>query len=565
MLGGALLIAVTLPCVVPGAAAQRARPGDDAARTAQRAFEAERRDALPQVAGHRGSCDVAIGRLCYWADDDDSLHATERPAVRLARARLRALLDSLGTSDPGSAYLAGQRVRYALDAGDTAGAVALADRCAATPWWCNALRGLAQHRAGNEAASAAAFDSALAAMPDTLRCDWLDVHDWLPPGTHPTDARGSLCVRREREAARLLWLAAPLMSWRPRATRDELLSRRTMIAILTGTATPHAMRWGSDMAEMTLRYGWPSRWAREAGAVVPRDAPDLHVFGDDPLPSFAVVPDHHALNAPFAALPNDWRLAGQRDSPMRYAPGWLRSIDTLPVQIARFRRAGGDSMAVVAVYDAWLPLRGDTDRLRAAMVLARAPDTSLTLVQDGAARAEFFLLVGPAEPVLAAVEVVDSAQARAVRWRAGLAPLKRSALVSDLLVGLAGPERLPTTLDSAAGRSIASLRVSVNDTLALYWESYARPASGRPARVALRLTALDRGGLGRVVRWLGFSHGRRPVSLAWDDPGAADGAVGRSLRLAIPDVPPGRYRLELVVTADGAHDTAARDITIVAR
>jgi hypothetical protein len=335
-----------------------------------------------------------------------------------------------------------------------------------------------------------------------------------------------------------------------------------MTATLAGTATPHRLAWGSDIAEVSLRYGWPDRWAREEDVAITLAPPAVRVVGDEPTPSFSFVPDRHALESPFAALPNDWQLVGDHEPPMRYAPGWLRKIDTLPVQIARFRRAGGDSMTVVAVYDARASLRDDTDHVSAAAVLALAPESTVTVVHPDAAPLGVVTLAGPARPALAAVEVVDSAGGRAARWRAGVAPLARSALVSDLLVGLAGHEPLPLTLDSAARRVIASLRVTPRDTIALYWESYARATPGHPARVSLRLTALSGGVLERIARSLGLAHAGQALSMVWDDPGAADASVGRSLRIAISDVPPGRYRIELVVEADGVRDAAAREIVV---
>ena len=572
-LAAASLLAAPLARVPLAAGAQRERSSAErAARDAQRKFESYRRLQLPRVAAREGGCDVTIGRFCYWDDNSDAPLPAERPGVGRARATLRALLDSLSALDSSSDYIAGQRVRYALESGEALSAATLLDGCAATPWWCLALRGLAWHHAGDEPRSAAAFDSALATMPDTLRCAWLDLRKWLPSGMHLSSSKHPDCAERERLSARVFWLSAPLLSWRPEATRDEFLARRTILAILSGTATPHRISWGSDLVEVALRFGWPDRWAREDAAVGALSTPEISVVGHEPTPSFIFVPERHALESPLEASPDDWRLAGNRKPPMRYAPGWLTIIDTLPIQIARFLRAGGDSMVIVAAFDARASLLGGDSAtadpavgdstVRAAALLAVAAESTLAAGQSSGAFSGAITLQAASRPALAAVEVVDSARARAARWRGAVAPLDRSVLVSDLLVGIAGAAVPPILLDSAVPHAIAPLRVSAGDTIALYWESYARATPDHPARVALRLVPLSRGFMSRIGRALGLARAEPPVSLAWNDPGRAAAEVGRSLRVAIPAVPRGSYRIELVVEAGGVRGTTSRRIVV---
>jgi hypothetical protein len=603
VLVSASLLATALACVPSAAGAQRPRtPAERAARDAQRSFESYRRFQLPHVVARGDGCDVTIGRFCYWDDNKDSPLPAERASIGRARERLRAALDSLGALDSSSDYIAGQSVRYALEANDADAATALLEDCAATPWWCLALRGLAWHRAGDESRSAAAFDSALVVMPDALRCEWLDVEKWLPPGTHLWD-EDTDCAERQRLGARVLWLAAPLLTWRPEATRDELLARRTLLRILRGTSTPHRIGWGSDLVEMALRFGWPDSWAREDEAINSLAMPQVRVVGHEPTPSFNFVPDRDALESPLEASPDDWQLTGNRKPPMRYAPGWLTTIDTLPVQIARFLRAGGDSMVIVAAFDARAMLAdsavtfgGSSDSYmddggvtasseseasstaasdtspsapdsgatpRAAALLAVSADSILAASEAPRDSSGAIVLASARRPVLAAVEVVDSARSRAARWRGAVQPLDSSALVSDILVGLAaGGAPPPILLESAVPRAIAPLLVSAGDTIALYWESYAHATPDHPARVALRLVPLSSGFFSRIARSLGLKHREPPVSLAWDDPGRTGSQPGRALRVAIPDVPEGSYRIELVVQAGGRRGSAARKIVV---
>jgi type II secretory pathway pseudopilin PulG len=564
LLVAASLLVASLTRVPLASGAQRELSrAERAARDAQREFESYRRFRLPRVYPRGGECDLTIGRFCYWDDNYDAVLPPERPGVDSARTRLRSTLDSLSALDSSSDYIAGQRVRYALEAGDAISGVALLDGCAATRWWCLALRGLVWHRVGDASHSTATFDSALVAMPDTLRCDWMDLRDWLPSGTDLSDSKHPDCAEQERLSARVLWLAAPLLSWRPAATRDEFLSRRTMLAILSETATPHRISWGSDLEELTLRFGWPDRWAREEEMSYSMlTTPEVKVVGHEPTPSFSFVPDRHALESPLEASPDDWELMKNRRPPMRYAPGWLTFIDTLPVQIARFNRAGGDSMVIVAAFNGRASLGDGDSTLHAAALLAVAAESTLASGHSPGAVKGAVTLAAANRPALAAVEIVDSTNLRAARWRGAVAPLERSALVSDLLVGIAGSAAPPILLDSAAPHAMAPLQLSPGDTMALYWETYAHPTPDHPTRVALRLVPLSAGFFGRIGRVFGLSHPDPPVSLAWDDPGRAAAEVGRSLRVAIPDVPRGKYRIELVVDAGGRRGRAARKIVV---
>ena len=558
------LVAVGLVCVCAHVPAQSlATLPEQEARHAQREFEVLRRALLPRVPARTGGCDFTIGDLCYWDDNAEQPLPPERPRVARARDELRSSLDSLGAIDSANDYIVGQRVRYAIEAGDTAGAAAAVAHCAATAWWCEALRGFAWHRTGAEAASAAAFDSALAEMPDSLRCKWLDVRAWIPSGTRadPHDDPKH-CAARDAMSARVFWLSAPLLTWRRDAVRDELFSRRTLITLLSGTANPQFTYWRWDSEKLSLRYGWPDQWAREDAPIGSVDFAGVYIVGDEPRPSFSVVPTQRALEAPFTAKPGDWHLIENRTALMRYAPRWLRSIDTLPVQIARFR-AHGDSMVVVAAYDGHALVDSGSRSMVAAASLSTglAPESTLAIGLTTSAPAGAIVLVAPARPALGAVEVFDSVGGRAARWRAGIAPLPQSAAISDLLVGRAGSEFDARTPDAAARAAISTLRVGVRDTLALYWETYLRPPPGVPVRVTVRLTRAA-GLFGRMGRALGLGHAHVGPALSWED-ASPDSIPGHSIRFGVADLPPGRYRIEVTVQTPHAHGTAARDIDVV--
>src|SRR6185312_13893393 len=111
---------------------------------------------------------------------------------------------------------------------------------------------------------------------------------------------------------------------------------------------------------------------------------------------------------PFDAKPADWAVTNEATTQMQYAPGWLRAIDTMTVQIARFLR--GDTMVVVAVYDG----RRVMDSVRPTAIAAAslsaglAPESTLDLRRTPAGRTGVLVLRAQMRPVLAAVEVIDS-------------------------------------------------------------------------------------------------------------------------------------------------------------
>jgi hypothetical protein len=134
-----------------------------------------------------------------------------------------------------------------------------------------------------------------------------------------------------------------------------------------------------------------------------------------------------------------------------------------------------------------------------------SPESTLAASEAPEDSSGAIVLASARRPVLAAVEVVDSARSRAARWRGAVQPLDSSALLSDILVGLAaGGAPPPILLDSAVPGAIAPLHVSARETIALIWESYAHATREHPARVALRLVPLSSGFFGRVARALGL-------------------------------------------------------------
>src|SRR5260370_28299346 len=136
------------------------------------------------------------------------------------------------------------------------------------------------------------------------------------------------------------------------------------------------MAGGDDLGELTIRYGWPVSWTREARRAGDGAAPS--VTGHEAQPSWPFVPLAPTFSAPESSRAADWTAGGRRPRE-RYAPPYAASLTLLEPQVAVFRR--GDSSVVAASYD----LSRDPPFMlaspAAALVVARDPPTAPVAVQ----------------------------------------------------------------------------------------------------------------------------------------------------------------------------------------
>jgi hypothetical protein len=530
-----------------------------AARRAQGEFERTRRWHLP-FAPPAERCDECVGRFCYCHGDDGA--EAEQPAepeqIRRARDALLVALDSFATLLPGDGWVAGQRVRYLIEEGRTRDAVLAAGACRAVPWWCRALAGLARHAAREFPAADSAFDAALGLMPPDECCRWTDLSPLLE-GELAKRYRALACDERSDLEARLWWLARPLWSQPGNDRRSEHFARHTMV-LLRDAPTPYGLPWGRDLAELTLRYGWPLWWTR-APPRATGTAADVAVTGHHATPSFPFLPPTRAALDPAAAREEDFTLHAARPRE-RYAPSYAKAFTAPAHQAAVFRR--GDTALVVAAYD----LTADTvfaqAPLAAALVLARDERTRPVVARrDHAPPRGVLHAAGAWAPLVLSLEVTMPERHHVARARYGWRPpaAERRVSLSDLLL-FAADDSLPMTLEQAAPHALGSRAVPSDRQLGLYWELYGLGAggSGRGATevvtTAVTVLPLKRGflGLGRSNR----------VRLEWQDqPERVNGIGARTLTLDLSGLAPGRYRVVLSVKpADEPPVTASREIAV---
>ncbi len=559
-------VGLIVPLVVPGGVAG-AQSADSArwvrsAHAAQRDFEATRRAHLPWTrGGSGGQCDERIGRFCYWHGDTPDPPPPESPTVVRARLALLETLDSAARAAPGDGWIAGQRVRYQLEAGRPDSALAAVTPCGADAWWCDALRGLALHVGRHFADAESAFDHALTEMPDSLRCRWLDLSPLLDGRMADRYARTD-CDGREQLNARLWWLAQPFYAMRANDRRTEQFARRTMVAIARQSVWPETASWGDDLAELLLRYGWP-RWFERVEPALQID-PSYSIMGHDPQPSFAFFPDGRLLDSTFTARPDDWDVHARR-SASRYAPAYALSIQPLRMLLSRFVR--GDSTLIVAGYDA----SGDSllrgPGLRAA--LAVAPDERQRFVSwdSSAAPTGVLTVLAPRLDALVDVDVFDDSTYAAARERRGLrGPGGGDApRLSDILL-FRPTGRMPETLRDAIRDALPAAETTTHRPLGLYWELYGPGTIGGALDVSLTVERVGASWWQRARRALHLGGGDTPVALHWRDVARpVAGVIGRSVAVNLSRRDAGTYRIRLKVTLNGELTARAERVVTVRR
>lgn len=563
-------------------------------RDRQRDFERRRRLRLPPTGGSStGDCDERVGRYCLFHGDGPGWKPPpEHPDVRRWRRELIGRLDRGARALPGDAWIAGQRVRYLVADGRPWAAAAAARACRAALWWCRALEAFAVHRAGEPRAAHDLFGSVLERMPDSTRRRWVDPSVIL--GDEAADRLEGLEGEARRSwLARLWWLADPLWSVPGSGRRSGHLARRVRCRLQRDAEGPYGSAWGDDLAELTMRYGWPVGFERIRPGHYGLGA-DPEVVAHHDASARLLVPPARVLEDPWSAGPDAWPL--EPDEPeSEYAPPALDTLVRPAVRTAGFPRP--DSLHLVAAWR-WEPAAGGS----AALAAAAGPDgprARATSRPGGATGALATVL--PAGPAVASLELLDASGRRAARYRHGVRPPDRPEGLpglSGLLLtraigdrsepgagvgrrgdrpGAADPPAggradtagralvrrggaAPGTLEEAAARARPPGPARPGDRVGIYWEAYGRSDALEGGRTEVRLVKEEGGFLDAVARGLGLAEDARAVTVGWPTapaPGARVHPAG--IVLALPTgLEPGRYAVEIVVRPPGREPVTAR-------
>ena len=546
-----------------------AKAAADAARDAQRSFERERRRSLPWWNGPTPRrCDEVVGRFCLWHDEDPGFDpGPEREKVKAAREALLTILRRSSDLSPADGWVAGQRVRYLVEAGRLEEARSVAAVCAAEAWWCSALMGYAMHALGAFPAADSHYAVALASMPAEERCRWRDLSDLLE-GDLLDSYEDLSCERREALERRIWWLADPMYMVPGNDRRTEHFSRHVLNRLQPGAASPYGVAWGPDLEEILIRYGWPQSWSRRRQPVYSAGRRRPSITGHDPHRSFRFLPPADLVSE-FATIASaDWELEPRRPHE-EYLPKYASSFDDeeegFEHQLAIFRR--GDSAFLIGAYE-WTTdsLPPDTP-LRVALVCSRESGGSRVAESETADRRGVLTMLAPPETCVLAIEALAASVGRAARVRLGrrIAAFHDGPAISDiLLLDPAPSQAVPGSLEEALDLVRPSMRVRPGERVALLWELYG-VREGTRLDVRVSLTKPRKSLLRRAAEWIGLARDEDPtVSLEWrEESVGGPGPVARFLEVQIPDLSEGDYLLSASVRlATGAELTSGRIVRV---
>ena len=548
------------------------------AEDAQARFERRHRRLLAYTpTGSGGECRERIGRLCIFHEgEDDWAPAPDPRALVQERDRLLGELAEFGGRLPGDGWILGQRIRYLSEAGRWSEAADLTRDCAvAEGWWCFALEGFVLHGMGRYEAALGAFREGLASMSPEEASQWRDPRILL-------DGRGSDILAEaegeERGEVRSeLWtLADPLYLMPGNDRESEHYARWTFSKISDGAESVWGMRWGDDLEELTLRYGWERGWERQRPQIGTSSTTST-VVGHQLPGGKQFVPPGRVLEAPWKTEPGSW--IPEEDEPRSahvaaYAPKLL----PVEAQIAVLHR--GDSIVVAAATRVPRTLDGGRDvRARSQRGAPPAePRAPIAWPQppllDGPERVGLFLvgregefhgvsrerregaieLTVPVGDYLVSVEAWSPPEGVAGRRRHGISAHSIPddlATLSDLIL-LDLEDSLPFDLDGALSMMRPSTRLGNNERIAVGWELFGLSWRQEDVEFELSFYPEGEGFLGRVGRWLGLSSPEEPLRIGWEEPGPLEvGPWFRSVEVTLPDVDPGPYVFRLEVTTRG--------------
>ena len=534
------------------------------AHAAQRSFESFRRLRLPVQERGSGPCDIRVGRYCYWrGDDDEGQPPAEDGRIRERRDELIRALGDAARAAPADRWIAGQLVRYLVEAGRPEDARTYASRdCAASTEWCAALTGYAAHAARAFATADSAFERALAAMEPGERCQWLGVSDLLD-GESAKRYDGMDCVARERFFRRAARLGSPLYSVSTTDLFTEHLSRVTRARMAEQSSSPDGVSWGDDVKELMTRYGWPRWYSRSLPPMGSQLEPSI--TGHDAGMPYDFFPRLRAIDHSGHIADSDWKLDDPRAT-TGYAPAYARTVHDLPSQLATFRR--GDSVVVVAAWDA----RKDTT------LLGRELQATLNIVGDSGAvsrtsrtlpsgtrgslvRGSMFT-AALLDSGVVSLELVAAEDRRAARRRLGIPARTRNGIeLSDVLLYAASSE-LVSQLEQVRDSMLASTKLDTR-VVGAYWEVYGVSQASGPVKFALTVEPFDIGWTRRLAQRVGLTDPASGLRLQWEDaPRTVDGILARGVRVDLSRLRAGKYRLTLTATTRDGSATSSREIEV---
>lgn len=465
--------------------------------------------------------------------------------------------------------------------------------------------GMALHRLDRDVEAAAAFEIALALLQPTDRRSMTGLENILRDEAAGSYARLGEVERLAMDSS--YWdISDPLRLTAVNEARLEFLSRVAYSELRFSSPEFRVRGWETDRGVVYVRYGPPpviATFAPEVSEMAGSDAIGrvtyVWWYPETKLRFVFVGPP--AMNYAFYA--GNFRSYAENArhlAPVRYdnLKANLR-IDSIPVQIARFRADSGVFTDLSMYADVPIgKMLSDVDIAQNSLetgmfvtdarrrTIASQRDTILTKVRksDMQMQRVWRRVLAPGDYIYR-VESREQATGRSAR---ALAPLEigrfdpGAFMLSDVLVAdriqARRPSEAPRNRDDFLIVPNAAMTLAQNDTMYLYWEIYgAKPDSTGTARLevslVLSVTALDRGAridariLGGIADAVGLSaKGDERVALRYQRSVAVtpDDRIPNQLDVAIGEAPYGTYTLELTVRdlTNGQTATRQRVLTL---
>ena len=543
-----------------GHLAAEATPADSTsvlrdARGAQARFERTRVRHLSETwRGMGGTCDERIGRMCIrHSRSDDWEPPPEDPAIADAREELLAALKEVASEIPGDDWVLGQRVRYLGEAERWDEAHRLAEVCGgATEWWCSALRGYALHGAERFEEAEAGFRDALDAMPDALREEWSD-----PSVVLDGDGRrfldGGEAAGLEERRSRVWVLGNPLFLVPGNDRLTEHFARQVLARINERARNPYGMSWGSDLAEVLVRYGPAAGFERQRPPSTSAMMGPPSVLGRFQPLSRGILPPGRYLEDPAAIPFGEWVL-DDRQARGRYAPPYAPRIRSLQAQEALFRR--GDSLLVVLAYripqEEEVEVGAHEGTREGGLFLVRSDGEAAARTTGNGQPEGVLTAMAPNGEYLVSAEVRDPEENRAWRLRHGVRQenLPRDITAVSGILAIEASTPVPSSLEEALPLVLPGAEVEEGGAIGVAWEMYHLGPDPAPISFRLRIREDSPGFLSRVGRWLRLVTPERPTEVSWDEE-EEGGILFRAVTLDLSDLSPGQYELELSVELPG--------------
>lgn len=457
-----------------------------------------------------------------------------------------------------------------------------------TDAWAWLATGLAEHRLGNEPASARAFRTGLELLPPAERTRY----DRLTRIFTPKDSTGleRLPAAERENVRRMYWLMAdPLWATPDNEHRLEFLSR-VVYAELRFSVEEFGLRGAdTDRGQVYVRYGPPpavisfppdpERQGEHRIRILWWYSAD-EAFLFDQLPTYRVVTlkpeDLRTFRHLRETVPVVWKNAGD-----------TRVMDTVNVQLVRFRAAAdsADVFLAASVPVARLVRGIDLSRgaldvefeaftWRAERAVQKSVHQVLDLTRGASDEVQAWRTRVPPGAYLYRVEALQPDAMRGARGasRIEVGPARGFGM-SDLLV--AGRVAPSTSAGRWSDFAITPNlgRVRRGQPFALLWETYdLAPKDGNNRYdVAIRLRRVRSGGLaglaarivGGVASAIGLSRsGTDEVSLTFPRQIPARPIAVDYVTLDLGTAQTGEYTLEVTITDQVTHQRVTRESTI---